>query len=73
MSNVKFLWIVALAINLCTACRNRVEQVNYATTTREHTLLIYMAGDNTLSRYVESNLYSIGQGIKSSEKPCSTN
>ena len=69
MSNVKFLWIVALAINLCTACRNRVEQVNYATTTREHTLLIYMAGDNTLSRYVESNLYSIGQGIKSSEKP----
>ncbi len=65
----KFLWTMALAINLCTACRNHVEQVDYATSEREHTLLIYMAGDNTLSRYVENNLYAIGQGIRASEKP----
>lgn len=55
-----------LALTL-TACRH-VETIHYVSQA-EHTLLIYMAGDNSLSQYVSGNLQSIERGILESEEP----
>lgn len=56
--------LMALFFN---ACRH-VETIEYAPKS-DHTLLIYMAGDNSLSQFVASNLRSISQGILESEQP----
>lgn len=62
-----YLTICLLSVAF-TACQQNIETIHYDNSP-DHTLLIYMAGDNSLSSYVKSNLYSIGKGMLASEIP----
>lgn len=52
---------------MCVSCHEH-ENISYNTST-EHTLLLYMIGDNSLSKEVESNLSAAVKGLLESETP----
>ncbi|MCR5361577.1 MAG: hypothetical protein K6E73_06140 [Bacteroidales bacterium] len=68
MRKLMFLAMGLLAV-LCTACHNHIDNISYATSESEHTLLIYMMGDNSLSTYVEPNLSAIKNALKTCDTP----
>lgn len=68
MRKLMFLAMGLLAV-LCTACHNHIDDISYATSESEHTLLIYMMGDNSLSSYVEMNLSAIKNALKTADTP----
>ena len=56
-----------LMLLLCTAChKNDSRQYNVS---KQHTLLVYMIGDNNLYRYVERNLRDMRLGLLQSDVP----
>ena len=68
-----FRTLRALTVWLCiaaglTSCHDDHKHTLYATSS-EHTLLVYMAGDNSLNSYVTNNIYAMMSGLQQCDVP----
>ena len=68
MKRFIYLCYCLLALGLCSSCKNDVKTYHYCTS-KEHTLLVYMVGDNNLNKWVNVNLDHMRRGLRNSDTP----
>lgn len=60
MKKIKILSLLVCLIALFTACHDEEDKTNYGS----RTVLVYIAGDNSLSRFASEDLNEMIEGIR---------